>query len=962
MNELFRFSVIRPAERSDAVTATLQRPPDNLSMVPPGWFHLQDELRKIVEKTESDQPPPLGIWVRFEEVALLFVQRFADSILADPLWASLDAFLVALQEAVDAWGEASSTNSITVLFAQAPPLSDDTLAFHSALADLFLALMIIRRGGPAHLDEITRSGRLWDQAELLSSKPSLLEIANRIRAIDLLAAGASSIIPASASSPAEMQAALREALATATNLTLLLPPEIFCWLAKPVHGVGFREFHVVKQHIRRYDLVEIGRIENVLKGESRSHRLKHTLSNETDTLFQTDTTTETEKELSTKDHVAIQNEATDQVKEDTKVDAGVHASYDGGSYKLAADLTVSYAKSSEHTKKFSSDVAKDVTQRASTKVTERVTQSQTRKVIETFADSEKHRFENTSGSGNGSGHISGVYQWVEKVYLAQVFNLGRHMLVDLMVPEPAANLLGLENAPSVDPSKPLPPPPLKWLSWPEGAGKPPRPVDLGDDLETLQAEGATVHELSPTDLQPDELDTPPDPGIPYVQWIARYDATGVAASPPRFASAGKSITRNAEGDLAAEDEIRLADGYEALTAHVELGWKHAKGDDETGVATVQIGASKIVATEGTPQPGSGVLQAVEPSDSGGSSNQKSYYLDRVIYKDLTADTHESTDKPSPIVGSVPLGVSAPNISQVSVTVELQCRRLPSLLRQWQLQTFEKIVTAYRQLESDYESKLAARQFRPAPAGVLGAADPAANRLTERLELKRSCIAILDNDNATVRGMEPNVAVQPFPTTRPTDSDDPNYPQLDEPKLRIAQALGARVRWFEQAFEWQNMAYVLYPYFWARRQTWIDRAHLKSDDPLFIDFLKAGYARVVVPVRRGFEPAVCFYLCTGLPWLGGDLPPIGDRTQSPLYLDIAEEIKALTGGGTTGETETPVGEPWEYSLPTTLIKLRDDDGLPEWHRIGPDGKENPDYPSDPPPDTWTWRNGKPITSG
>src|SRR5205807_775642 len=111
----------------------------------------------------------------------------------------------------------------------------------------------------------------------------------------------------------------------------------------------------------------------------------------------------------------------------------------------------------------------------------------------------------------------------------------------------------------------------------------------------------------------------------------------------------------------------------------------------------------------------------------------------------------------------------------------------------------------------------------------------------------------------------------------------------------------------------------------------------------LKFLQAGYPRVVLPVRLGFEFAMLFYLHTGRPWLGGGLPPIGDKTQNPLYLDIAEEIKALTGGGEKGEKEIPIDDPWEYTPPTTVMKLRKDgaqlDALPEWHRVGLDGKED-----------------------
>lgn len=103
----------------------------------------------------------------------------------------------------------------------------------------------------------------------------------------------------------------------------------------------------------------------------------------------------------------------------------------------------------------------------------------------------------------------------------------------------------------------------------------------------------------------------------------------------------------------------------------------------------------------------------------------------------------------------------------------------------------------------------------------------------------------------------------------------------------------------------------------------------------------------------------FYLNTGLPCLGGDLPVVGDDSANPLYLDVAEETKALTGGGEEGDLDVPIGEPWEYVLPTTTIMLREDGKLPQWHRIDASGDEGADAPSDPPPDPWTWVDGAPT---
>ena len=136
--------------------------------------------------------------------------------------------------------------------------------------------------------------------------------------------------------------------------------------------------------------------------------------------------------------------------------------------------------------------------------------------------------------------------------------------------------------------------------------------------------------------------------------------------------------------------------------------------------------------------------------------------------------------------------------------------------------------------------------------------------------------------------------------------------------------GAYVRFFEQAFEWENLSWVTYPYFWGRKSTWLDRVVIEDDDADFQAFLKAGYMRVQVPIRPGFVDAVDHFRLFGDPWLGGSLPSISDD----LYLPIAEELAEKLGR--PGD-EVPVGEPWEVRVPTTLVKLRADDKLPRWQK-------------------------------
>jgi hypothetical protein len=234
-----------------------------------------------------------------------------------------------------------------------------------------------------------------------------------------------------------------------------------------------------------------------------------------------------------------------------------------------------------------------------------------------------------------------------------------------------------------------------------------------------------------------------------------------------------------------------------------------------------------------------------------------------------------------------------------------------------LRTYEQIAAAWQKMQEKYLADLERLDVLQVQTGILGQASDAANRQMEQIELKRACITILDNK--PVHGYD---AVKEAPGTLAD-------PKLESPSFA---ADGGWVRWFEQAFDW-----------------WLPRLQLKyGADPLFENFLKAGYARVVIPVRNGFRKAVNFYLATGRPWMGGDLPHVGDLT----YLPITEEIKEQTGA--PGD-EKAVDEPWEYRLPTQLIKLRQDDKLPpDWKWVGHDGEYDAKGNYKDPAGTWNWK--------
>jgi hypothetical protein len=142
----------------------------------------------------------------------------------------------------------------------------------------------------------------------------------------------------------------------------------------------------------------------------------------------------------------------------------------------------------------------------------------------------------------------------------------------------------------------------------------------------------------------------------------------------------------------------------------------------------------------------------------------------------------------------------------------------------------------------------------------------------------------------------------------------------EPSLDPATTAASSpvIQFFEQAFEWSNIVYICYPYFWGAKARWVLNATSASADPVFDQFLNAGSVRLVVPARPGFENVVNYFLYTSCVW-SGQAPP---GPNDPGYLSVADEIQALQVGATTG---TPVGDPWEVTLPTTLLWAGTDPG-------------------------------------
>lgn len=584
---------------------------------------------------------------------------------------------------------------------------------------------------------------------------------------------------------------------------------------------GIADLLIIKQQLVGYEGADVAHIENVLKGELKSREHTRREESEITTLTESETTTSEEHELESTDRFEMTREASETIKEDVALKAGLKIS---GSYgpvvEFAASAEGSFSRSKEQATKSATTFSQDVTERSSRKIAERVLQRTTVRTLTETIEKNVHELNNVAGAG----HISGVYQWVNKLYRAQMFNYGLREMFDFMVPEPAAFLIAA--------------------------------------LE--QANKAAVTLTKPPDftLLPSQITE-----SNYSYWVKVCGATDVAPPPELYRT--KSADFKAGGGDSKTNynhsaQIAIDDGYRAVFGTVGVVRNIWEPDHSVDVVL-------------------------------GRRTQRMPDGDWL----WTTTLDDERD-------SIPLAIDTYHCSQVAVAVEVKCQRTDRAMEKWRLETHAKLKTAHQGLVADYEEKLS--QLTLQAGVVIRGRNPVANDITIRRELQKNCLSILTDQHFDL-----------FDAV--LDSPVNGLPQID---IGEAAAEGAYVRFFEQAFEWEHMSYITYPYFWGSKDQWDERLGYDDSDPAFADFLQAGFARVTVPARLGFEGAIDHYLTFGEIWNGGPLPTIS----SPLYLPIADELAERLDR--PGE-EIPQGDPWTVRVPTNLVKLRADDKLPTWEQ-------------------------------
>ena len=400
--------------------------------------------------------------------------------------------------------------------------------------------------------------------------------------------------------------------------------------------------------------------------------------------------------------------------------------------------------------------------------------------------------------------------------------------------------------------------------------------------ESFQLTKPTDPGISPSDLDPSN----------YMYYATQYGVTGSVIPPP-----DEFIQTVAKAD---SQEVKES---------IEFFWETPSGTGVT-IHHAPVGKSYFAAfnmrVPDNYKAVSGYIQRVNFASRGLSGPSFEFFIGESYFSkfgpaDINFLNHSFTMNGE--TGDVPVTMrSFLNINQFNYAIGINCQRTDKAYEQWQLKTHAQIISGYQRQNADYQDKLS--QYRAAVRSQLALAQNFAHDPSiEQEELKKAFIFLLLGEHFA----------QAFHST-------PN-PGAFPPNPTVVRDWGAMVAFFERAFEWENIMYTYYPYFWGRRTHWSELILIQDTDPQFEAFLKAGAARVVIPVRPGFEAALAHYQETGDIWMGEEIPDMF----SDFYVSIIEEIKARNFA--PGK-EVCVSE-WDVKLPTTLVMLKEDETLPEW---------------------------------
>lgn len=367
----------------------------------------------------------------------------------------------------------------------------------------------------------------------------------------------------------------------------------------------------------------------------------------------------------------------------------------------------------------------------------------------------------------------------------------------------------------------------------------------------------------------------------YAFWAAQYGVTDVDIQPLGFQTVSKTLklTRTSPDDAAEVfDKAVVPKGYWATTLHLAQNYYGSTPNVSTPFKiAIQVGSFQKIYDYVTPEHNISLPTSLMDGDT------------------------------IPISVKV-WGDPANHKIEAIVNVSITCYPTAEGILAWKQAVYAKLIDAYKAQKKEYDEWVNAQQAYA--AYKISGNNPEINRQIEREELKKRCLEMFtgqrfESFDAATNGLQ-NLS---------------NYPEI---VFKEAVEEGRWVELFEQIFDWENITYAFYPYFYGRKQNWQVITKLSDNDPLFSNFLKAGYAKAIVPVRKGFEEYVMLYHLFSVAFIGGSIAQV-PGVETDAYQTLLEDLHTL---GDQAEHEAVYNEDnvigtYIQKVPTNLVFLTAD---------------------------------------
>ncbi|NWD74312.1 hypothetical protein HX890_09330 [Pseudomonas gingeri] len=267
----------------------------------------------------------------------------------------------------------------------------------------------------------------------------------------------------------------------------------------------------------------------------------------------------------------------------------------------------------------------------------------------------------------GSQRLVGIFHWVDKLMQVRLVDIGRRLVLEFKLKNPAQ----------------------PWLEQVQQSSSPPlsEPQSLADSTPAI---------TSYSDVLPSN----------YQALGAQYGISDLAPPPADTRRVIASVDQMLVGDLSV---LTVPKGYQAVDGQMTL----ALMDNQHNLTCAVAG--QVETLSATPSPPA-ALTVVAPATSSATS------VGNVLITPLTAPLSQVTSLALKNVTGLtgPISLTAMSAAAVwGVTIEVNCKRGTAggdpLLVDWQLRTYERLQQAWQQALADYQSALA-RQVERDSAG------------------------------------------------------------------------------------------------------------------------------------------------------------------------------------------------------------------------------------------------------